>query len=84
MGTLEGIVGILRALKPLIWALAIIWVGKKTIEVYEERFNPNPAMRIKALPPSYIDVSTPLNYVLPEQNTEALALVRGRARLARR
>jgi hypothetical protein len=80
MGTLEGIVGILRVLKPLIWALAILWVAKTAIQLYDERFNTSSPFRIKALPLSYFDVSRLSNGVLPDQDPHALALIRARGR----
>jgi len=84
MGTLEGIVEILRALKPLLWALAILWVGKTAVEVYDERFNPNPVPRMKVLPKGYVEISPSFNRLLPGESTEALALIRARARSAGR
>jgi len=73
MGTLEGVVKILRALKPLIWAIAILWVGKSALEVYYTQFN-------RALPEGTIDVLPPYNRALPAGDPHALALIQARRR----
>jgi hypothetical protein len=73
MGTVEAIVEILRVFKPLIWAMAILWVGKSVLEVYDVRFNP-------ALPQGTVRVLPAYNRALPVGDPHALALIRARGR----